>query len=58
MKFDSFADFLAMGHHGSFVWSAYAICFWVLVMNVVAPLRERRRYLRHEALRLRWESKK
>jgi heme exporter protein D len=58
MKFDSFADFLAMGHHGLYVWSAYGICLWVLAMNVVLPLLARRRYLQQEARRLRWESQK
>ncbi|WP_134629292.1 heme exporter protein CcmD, partial [Pseudomonas aeruginosa] len=23
MSFESFGDFLAMGHHGPYVWSAY-----------------------------------
>lgn len=58
MKFDSFAEFLAMGHHGLFVWSAYGICFAVLAINVALPLLARRRYLRQEARRLRWENQK
>ena len=58
MKFDSFADFLAMGHHGLYVWSAYGICLLVLVMNVALPVLARRRYLQQEARRLRWESQK
>jgi heme exporter protein D len=58
MKFDSFGDFLAMGHHGLFVWSAYGICFAVLAINVALPLMARRRYLQQEARRLRWESQK
>ena len=41
MKFDSFGDFLAMGHHGLFVWSAYGICFAVLAINVALPLMAR-----------------
>lgn len=58
MKFDSFGDFLAMGHHGLFVWSAYGICFMVLAINVALPLLARRRYLQQEARRLRWEKQK
>jgi heme exporter protein D len=58
MKFHSFGDFLAMGHHGLFVWSAYGICFVVLAINVALPLLARRRYLQQEARRLRWESQK
>ncbi|HEX8591842.1 MAG TPA: heme exporter protein CcmD [Pseudomonas sp.] len=58
MTFDSFADFLAMGHHGLYVWSAYGICLSVLAMNVALPVMARRRYLQQEARRLRWESQK
>ena len=58
MKFDSLSDFLAMGHHGLFVWSAYGICFVVLAINVALPLLARRRYLQQEARRLRWEKQK
>ncbi|MET0125777.1 heme exporter protein CcmD [Pseudomonas caspiana] len=58
MKFDSFGEFLAMGHHGLFVWSAYGICFTVLAINVALPLLARRRYLQQEARRLRWEKQK
>ncbi|WP_122665642.1 heme exporter protein CcmD [Pseudomonas viridiflava] len=58
MKFDSFGEFLAMGHHGLFVWSAYGISFVVLAINVALPLLARRRYLQQEARRLRWENQK
>ena len=58
MTFDSFADFLAMGHHGLYVWSAYGICLSVLAINVALPVMARRRYLQQEARRLRWESQK
>ncbi|RJX82470.1 heme exporter protein CcmD [Pseudomonas sp. LS-2] len=56
MSFDSFGDFLAMGKHGLFVWTAYGICLSVLAINVVSPLLARRRYLQQEARRLRRES--
>ena len=58
MKFASFGDFLAMGHHGLYVWSAYGICLLVLAINVVMPLLARRRYLQEEARRLRREKAK
>ncbi|UVJ45468.1 heme exporter protein CcmD [Pseudomonas sp. LS1212] len=58
MSFASFSDFLAMGHHGLYVWSAYGICLLVLAVNVAAPLLARRRYLQEEARRLRRESRK
>ena len=55
MSFASFGDFLAMGHHGPYVWSAYAISLAVLALNVVLPILSRRRYLQDEARRLRRE---
>ena len=56
MSFTSFSDFLAMGHHGLYVWSAYGISLLVLAINVAAPILARRRYLQDEARRLRRES--
>jgi len=55
MSFASFGDFLAMGSHGAYVWSAYGICLVVLGLNVMLPLHARRRYLQDEARRLRRE---
>ena len=56
MSFASFGDFLAMGHHGLYVWSAYGISLLVLAINVAEPLLARRRYLQEEARRLRREA--
>lgn len=58
MSFASFSDFVAMGQHGLYVWSAYGICLAVLALNVVLPLTARRRYLQQEARRLRRENSK
>jgi heme exporter protein D len=55
MSFASFADFLAMGSHGAYVWSAYGIGLAVLALNVALPIMARRRYLQDEARRLRRE---
>ncbi|MEO4048395.1 heme exporter protein CcmD [Pseudomonas sp. CAU 1711] len=55
MSFASFGDFLAMGSHGVYVWSAYGIGLTVLALNVVLPILARRRYLQDEARRLRRE---
>ena len=57
MSFESFADFLAMGKHGLYVWTSYGISLAVLALNVVLPILARRRYLQDEARRLRRESK-
>ncbi len=56
MSFESFGDFLAMGHHGPYVWSTYGISLLVLAINVAEPLLARRRYLQEEARRLRREA--
>lgn len=56
MSFASFSDFLAMGHHGLYVWSAYGICLTVLAINVALPVLARRHYLQEEARRLRREN--
>lgn len=58
MSFASFGEFLAMGHHGPYVWSAYGISLLVLALNVLLPILARRRYLQDEARRLRREEAK
>lgn len=58
MSFSSFAEFVAMGNHGLYVWSAYGISLAVLLFNVAGPLLARRRYLQEEARRLRREESK
>lgn len=57
MSFESFSDFLAMGKHGLYVWTAFGVSLAVLALNVVLPLLARRRYLQDEARRLRREGK-
>lgn len=46
MYFDSFADFLAMGRHGLYVWSAYGISLGLILINLVTMTR---RYYRVRA---------
>ncbi|MBU1329083.1 MAG: heme exporter protein CcmD [Gammaproteobacteria bacterium] len=58
MSFASFGEFLAMGNHGPYVWSAYAISLAVIGLNVALPILARRRYLQDEARRLRREESK
>lgn len=55
MSFASFNEFLAMGQHGLYVWSAYGITLAVLLINVLSPLLARKRYVHEEARRLRRE---
>ncbi|TLX55462.1 heme exporter protein CcmD [Stutzerimonas nosocomialis] len=58
MNFSSFAEFVAMGNHGVYVWSSYGISLAVLALNVALPLLARRRHLQDEARRLRREEMK
>ena len=39
MYFDSFADFLAMGKHGFYVWSAYGVSALLIIANMVLAIR-------------------
>ncbi|MDM7858902.1 heme exporter protein CcmD [Thiopseudomonas acetoxidans] len=54
--FNSFAEFIAMGKHGFYVWVCFGITIAVLAINVALPWLARRRYLNQEARRLRWEA--
>lgn len=58
MSFASFGEFIAMGTHGPYVWSCYAISLVILGLNVALPILARRRYLQDEARRLRREESK
>jgi heme exporter protein D len=58
MSFASFSEFIAMGTHGPYVWSCYAISLAVLGLNVALPILARRRFLQDEARRLRREESK
>lgn len=53
IAFTSFADFLSMGGHGAYVWSAYGLCLVLLALNAMLPRLARRRYLNDLARRRR-----
>jgi heme exporter protein D len=57
MAFETFAEFLAMGRHGSYVWSAYGITFAIVAWNVLQPWLQRRRLMREQAALLRREQR-
>ncbi len=46
MSFESFADFLAMGGHGLYVWLAYVSTIAVVLANVLSVRLARKRFLR------------
>lgn len=45
MYFDSFAEFIAMGGHGQYVWMAYAAFLIIVCWNLLAPKLRRRQVL-------------
>lgn len=51
--FDSFSDFLAMGHYGAYVWSTWGISALGLGLLIGHTHSARRQFYRNEALRLR-----
>ena len=42
----NWADFLAMGGYGFYVWSAYAFAALILAVNVVLPLQQKKTVLK------------
>ncbi len=42
MYFDSFAQFLEMGRHGFYVWTAYGVSLVLIVVNLVGMVHNRR----------------
>jgi len=46
MAFNSFADFIAMGGYGFYVWLAYGISFLSLIMIIFNTLVKRKKILR------------
>ena len=56
MYFESFGDFIQMGRHGVYVWSAYGIALFVLLLNVFLPLRQQQRVLASQARQWRREA--
>ena len=56
-QFTSFADFLAMGKHGLYVWLSYGIGLGIILYNVVAVILNKRRFFNEAKRRLRREQK-
>lgn len=57
MAFESWGDFLAMGRHGLYVWTAYGVALTIVFWNVIQPWRRRRQLLREQAAVLRREAR-
>lgn len=56
-QFASFADFIAMGKHGLYVWLSYGIGLGIILYNVVAVLLKKERFFNEAKRRLRREQK-
>jgi heme exporter protein D len=56
MAFESFADFITMGKHGSYVWAAYGVTFVIVVWNVLQPWLHGKKLIREQAGALRREA--
>lgn len=57
MEFNSFAEFIAMGRHGLYVWLAYGLTSLIVIYNLVQPILRRRSILKTERQRLRRETR-
>jgi len=57
IQFNSFAEFIAMGNHGLYVWLAFGFATVVVAWNVLQPILQRRRLLKLQTQRLRREKK-
>jgi heme exporter protein D len=57
VSFETVNDFLYMGGHYAFVWSAYGIGVVGIAFILMRPLLERRRFFAEQAQRLRRESR-
>ena len=56
MYFDSFSDFLQMGNHGLYVWSAYGLTTVVLLASLWYPIKRRKDLTRDYIRRTKRES--
>ncbi|NOQ35266.1 MAG: heme exporter protein CcmD [Methylococcaceae bacterium] len=54
-QFASFADFLAMGKHGLYVWLSYGIFLAIILYNVISVVINQRLFFKDAKRRLRRE---
>lgn len=47
----SLQEFFAMGGYAFYVWTAYGVCFIVLLANILLPIIQRKQLLRQLALK-------
>ncbi|ARU57257.1 inner membrane protein [Oleiphilus messinensis] len=55
MEFASLSEFLEMGGHGPYVWTAYAVTIVIMIANIVSPILKRKAIIKKQAQKLRRE---
>lgn len=53
MAFDSFADFIAMGTHGPYVWSSYGLTFAAIILLLWHSHYQRKQFFKEQAQQLK-----
>lgn len=56
IQFNSISDFFSMGGYAFYVWSAYAFCAVVFALNLILPLRDRKRVMKLLKVRMQREA--
>ena len=56
MYFASVSDFITMDGHGAYVWAVYGVALVILGSLAIAPMLNRRRFVKEELQRMRRES--
>jgi heme exporter protein D len=56
MAFDSFADFIAMGKHGVYVWSSYGLTFAIIVGLLWQARQQRQRFFQEQMQQMKREA--
>ncbi|MBH1969757.1 heme exporter protein CcmD [Moraxellaceae bacterium AER2_44_116] len=56
MAFDSFADFIAMGKHGVYVWSSYGLTFAIIVGLLWQAWQQRQRFFQEQMQQMKREA--
>lgn len=46
LQFSSLTEFLQMGHHGLYIWSAYGLSLLVVAANVLQPIFKKRQLIK------------
>ena len=56
MYFETWIDFITMGKHGIYVWSAYGLAFIVIAWNIIIPVFQKKQFWLEQQRRKQRES--